>query len=273
MSAKTVSAPARTALGDKSDSRRKSDPYYLRAVGKAIEAYQALERSGQPVPLHQMAAQVGLTKSSVFRILHTLEVSGAIRKTDDGRYEIAGEDRARMPAVSVSRIAMAAADVLKDMVRSFGETVGLAVLFDNRIEVVSVVESPHMIRMGNTPGRILPPHASALGKCITAFQPESRREALVRSYGLSRITPGTIVDHSELEREYASIRCEGFARDMEESVLDGNCFAAPVSDGTGEVIAGISMSIPKLRMEQFDLQRMLGELCRSAQVISKGIGR
>lgn len=263
--------PPATAKIPKKNPGRKSDPYYLRAIGKSIEVYQVLARSREPVTLHQMAKEVRLTKSSVFRILHTLEVSRTIRKTSDGRYEVTGDERIQMPVMSMHQIAALAADPLKDIVRSFGETVGLAVLCQNRIEVVSVVESPHMIRMGNTPGRILPPHASALGKCITAFQSEARRESLIRSYGLARITPHTITDHSELEREYASIRGEGLARDLEESALDGHCFAAPISDATGEVIAAISMSIPKIRLESFDLNRMVTELRRTANTISERI--
>ena len=50
--------------------------------------------------------------------------------------------------------------------------------FENRIEVVATVESPHLIRMGNTVGRILPPHASSLGKAVTAFQREEVRDRL-----------------------------------------------------------------------------------------------
>lgn len=272
MSAKTVPSSARSTAAGNLIETKKSDPYYLRAVGKAIEVYQILERSPGPIPLHQMARLVGLTKSSVYRILHTLEIYGSIRKASDGRYEIAGEDRIRIPALSISRVALASVEPLKELVRNIGETVGLAILFDNRIEVVSVVESPHVIRMGNIPGRILPPHASALGKCITAFQPEESRERLLRAYGTTRYTVHTITDYADLDREFAAIRAEGFARDLEESALDGVCFAAPVYDSAGKVVGGISISVPKFRIETINMERMLSELCRAAQAVSAAIG-
>lgn len=57
----------------------------------------------------------------------------------------------------------------------------LAVLFDNHIEVVAVIESPDLIKMSQTVGRIIPPHASSLGKALTAFQPEAVQERLPRT--------------------------------------------------------------------------------------------
>jgi IclR family acetate operon transcriptional repressor len=123
----------------------------------------------------------------------------------------------------------------------------MAVLFDNHIEVVSVLESSHMIRMGNTVGRIIPPHASSLGKSITASQSEERRDTLLRSYGLHRFTASTITDESELKSEFERIRERGYATEKEESTPDGFCFGAPVWHEE-RVIASISLAFPKMRL-------------------------
>src|SRR5574341_1041703 len=83
---------------------------------------------------------------------------------------------------------------MKELSREFRETVSLAFLFENHIEVVEVVESPQKVQMGNVVGGVIPPHASSLGKSITAHQPEGRREKLLRAYGICQFTPGTITD-------------------------------------------------------------------------------
>ena len=117
---------------------------------------------------------------------------------------------------------------MQQLSRQLRETTSLAALFDNRIEVIAVVESPQPIRMSNIVGHILPPNASSLGKAITAFQNEERREKLLRSYGVYRFTEHTITDRTDLDREYARVREQKFATDLEESVSDGHCFGVPI---------------------------------------------
>ena len=64
--------------------RKKKDPYYLRAVGKALEALEILRRSPGALSLAEMASRLHLTKSSTLRVLHTLEVSRHLRKSAPG---------------------------------------------------------------------------------------------------------------------------------------------------------------------------------------------
>ena len=78
--------------------------------------------------------------------------------------------------------------------------------------------------MGNTVGRIVPPHASSLGKAVAAFQSEDVRDRLVRSYGIHRFTEHTVTDEVELKLEFERVRSRGYSTDEEESVLEGCCF-------------------------------------------------
>jgi IclR family acetate operon transcriptional repressor len=158
--------------------------------------------------------------------------------------------------------------------REFCETATLAMHFDNRIEVVATLESPHLIRMGNTVGRIVPPHASSLGKAITAFQREDVRDRLIRSYGIHRFTEHTITDEMELKREFERVRARGASTDAEETVLEGRCFGAPILDTEGHALAAISVSSPKMRMRDEQLQkRLIGTLRRAADAISHTLVR
>jgi IclR family acetate operon transcriptional repressor len=137
---------------------------------------------------------------------------------------------------------------LESLSRELGETSTLAALFENRIEVIAVVESPHVIRMSNVVGHILPPNASSLGKAITAFQAQEHRERLLRSFGIYRFTKHTITDRKELTQEYENIRQQKYAIDREECAYDGICFCAPVFGANGQVSAALSSSMPKTRL-------------------------
>src|SRR5438309_446962 len=126
------------------------------------------------------------------------------------------------------------AERIRTLCMEFRETISMACLFDNHLEVIQVAESPQIIRMGNTVGRIVPPHASSLGKSVTAFLDEETREKLLRSYGTNPFTPHTIVDPLALRREFDQIRADGYALDREESTEGGVCFGAPVRQKQGK---------------------------------------
>ncbi len=153
-----------------------------------------------------------------------------------------------MERAFVKELVNVATPCMSALRRKLNETVSLSVLFNNHIdETVVVLESPQLIRMANTAERIIPPHASSMGKAITAFQPEGRRETLLRSYGLHRFTKHTITDENELVREFEQIRAKGWSTDKEESTDEGCCFGAPVFV-QGEVRAALSVSIPQPRV-------------------------
>ncbi|MGB7759686.1 MAG: IclR family transcriptional regulator [Bryobacteraceae bacterium] len=223
------------------------DQYFSRAVAKALETLEVLQASNGPMALNEVAQRLQLSKTSAFRLLRTLEASGCLAASEGGKYALAPGVHAVGSTQTVARLRRAAIPCLQQLSRQLRETASLAALFDNRIEVIAVVESPQQIRMSNVVGHILPPNASSLGKAIAAFQTEERREKLLRSYGMYRFTGQTITDRTELEQEFARVRERGFATDLEESVCDGHCFAVPIFGSAGDVNVAVSLSLPKAR--------------------------
>jgi IclR family acetate operon transcriptional repressor len=234
-----------TSSGDGQGTRTQ---YLSRAVAKSLEILELLQARQAPIPLHEVARQIKLSKTSAFRLLCTLQASGYLTQRQEGSYDLVSEVRRIVSSRFLIRLLKAATPLMNDLGRELRETINLAALFENRVEVIAVEESPEIIRMTNVIGHILPPNASSLGKVISAFQPDERREKLLRSYGLYRFTEHTITDRLQLQREFDASRERGFAADREESVSDGYCFAVPILTPEGEVPAGISVSLPKLRM-------------------------
>ena len=204
----------------------------------------------------------------MFRTLCTLEIAGYIRRLEDDRFSI--EPNAVSPLNRmVKRVVDAAESTLKSLGHEFRETISLAIPFDNRIEVVSVIDSPHRVRMGNMVGDILPPHASSLGKCLTALLPESHRSRLLRAFGMVSFTPHTITEEAPLCKEFDLVRARGYATDIEESVLGGCCVSAPVIASHGQVAAAVSISMPKMRFAR--RKRMVAALMSGTRAIASSL--
>jgi IclR family acetate operon transcriptional repressor len=225
----------------------KPDRYFSRAIGNALLVLEVLQSSNPPMSLAQVTSRTRLPKSSAFRILRTLEVAGYAERVDGDRFRIGKRGPGLFPAREAAAITDAATLPMRQLGREFRETVSLAVLFNNHIEVAAVVDSPQHVRMANVVGGLIPPHASSLGKCITAFQADSDRDRLIRSYGVMRLTEHTITEELDLHRELELVRSRGYATDLEESALDGCCLAAPIFGPDGKITAAVSVSMPKTR--------------------------
>lgn len=262
-----MSAVTKRASSQLGGSVRRSAPdkkYYSRAVAKALHVLDLLGACPQPMSLHELTQLVKLTKTSLFRLLYTLEAEGAIQKDAGGHYSLTANPAKPAARRYLESVLETGSAQLRELVREYRETASLAFLFDNHIEVIAVVESPQIVRMGNTVGRILQPHASSLGKCITAYQREERREHLIRSYGITAITPHTIVDEQALHQELEQIRARGHGLDREETCPDGFCFGAPVLGPDGFAVAAISVSLPRLRLPAPPGQQKLIESVKRA---------
>lgn len=247
-----------------------NDRYYSQAVGRAFEALEYIKRASKPLKLQDLTVKLSGAKASIFRLLYTLEAVGYVVRDASGAYQLSPDIRALVPKQLIGPLVQIAEPVIEGLAREFRETVSLAALFDNHIEVIAVAESPQVIRMSNTVGRIIQPHASSLGKSIAAFQTEQRRDHLLRSYGIYRYTPKTITDGRELSAEFKRIRQRGYAVEREETTLQGCCFGVPILAEDGSAFASVSIAMPIMRLEGEEQEAaFVEELRKAAQTIQK----
>ena len=266
-----VQNPKSTKMRERKPAE-KPDRYFSRAIGNAFAVLETLQASSAPLTLREVTSRTKLPKSSAFRILRTLEITGYAQRVDGDRFRVGEKGPSSFPAKLAAAITDAATLPMRQLSREFRETVSLAVLFNNHIEVTAVVDSPQRVRMGNVAGGLIPPHASSLGKCITAFQPDDERDRLIHSYGVMKLTDKTITEELALHRELELVRSRGYATDLEESALDGCCLAAPITGPGGKVTAAVSLSMPKMRFT--DRERLVaavkGAAAEIARILAKG---
>lgn len=219
--------------------------------------------------LQEIAKRVQLSKTSTFRLLRTLEAAACLASSESGEYRLAPGMRSIVPTIWLARLLRVAEAHMLELNKSLRETVSLGALFDNRVEVVSVFDSPEIIKMCNVVGHIVPPNASSLGKVIAAFQSQEQREKLFRSYGFWHFTEKSITDRAKLEEEFRQICADGYATDREESVPGGICFGVPVFDPAGEVHVALSTSVPKMRVRDNSIEKgIVAALRATAEKIS-----
>jgi IclR family acetate operon transcriptional repressor len=222
------------------------DGYESRSLAKGLRILDTLAAAAAPMQLKDLAESAGLGKASTLRLLRTLQSTGYLVRDQNDCYRL-DRDWPYPQQHLLTLLRESAAPVMSALTSEFGETVALAFLFDDLIRVIEVIESTRHIRMSNYKGGILQPHASSLGKSVTAFQTPEKTQKLLSTYGIFKLAPATLIDPRAIQEEYAATRERGYAFDLEETVPGGNCVGAPIRSVTGEVVGALSISMPKDR--------------------------
>jgi DNA-binding IclR family transcriptional regulator len=246
-----------------------NEQYYLRSIGRALDVLDCFDGKAA-LALKEVSKSTGLPESTLFRVLLTLEKHGYLRQAMDGTYQLAPKLRFGWLVDQGNVLRDRVHPELERLAQGFNETASMAYLFDDRIHVLDSIETFHEIRMSNRVGRVLPPHCSALGEAIAAFQDRSVVEQIIEIYGLTRRTEHTITDRARLFDEFAEIRSTGVAYDREESVMGGICISAAIRPAGQPVVAALSLSTPIVRMtperEEETRKAVLEAAARVAQI-------
>lgn len=236
---------------------------------RVLEKFQG-ERD---LALATLAARSKMVKSSVYRILFTLERLGYVEKNGDRQYSITSRfarlgGQTRMP----SDLPALAHPFMTDLVRRFQETVNLGVLDGDEVFYIRVIESPHTFRLAAHAGIRSPLHSTALGKALLASLPDLELQNLVKRCDFRRFTKNTICEVSPFMRELVRVRRRGYAIDNMEDSEGARCLASPIFDGEGRGVAALSISGPASRVHRARDSELTEALMGVCKQLSKLLG-
>lgn len=245
----------------------------IKSVLRALSLLTAFSVQEPEISVTELARRLHMHKSTVSRLLATLEREGFVRKDPEtGKYAL-GFRLLELASCVVARMDLrqVAHPVLVDLARACEETVNLAI-FDGREAVnVDQVLSPHAIQYIGWVGRRTPAHCSSTGKALLAFQPPHVVERVLAE-PLPRFTARTITDRRVLLAELQRIREQGYAIADEEFQEGLVAVAAPIHGPGGSVLGVVSISAPTFRTppeRKTEFARLVRE---AADEISRRLG-
>ena len=242
------------------------------SVERAVAILQVLRRLGAAA-VTEIAAEVGLHKSTVSRLLSTLEARGLVEQSGSrGRYRL-GYGVAQIAAGVAGRhdLTVIGRPVCEELARTVGETVNIAVPDGRQIVSIDQVIGASAVTTVNWVGQRNPLHVTSAGKVFLAWLPPERLEEVL-SDGLQRYTEHTVVDPSELRAQLADVRRRGYASTHDEYEIGLAAVAAPIRDADGAVVAAVSVSGPTFRLGPTALPDVAGHVVAAAAEISERNG-
>jgi DNA-binding IclR family transcriptional regulator len=242
-------------------------------ISKVLKILEALQGSGSGLGLKAICDTTGIHKSTAHRFVKHLEREGYLICTEAGTYLI-GPRLSQMTARvnPQANLQTVARPVLWDLWKSTQETVNLAVLDQNTVLYVEVMESPHEFRLSSRVGTRRPLHATALGKALAAFQPDDVRDSILSTISFQPSTQKTIMNMVQFRRELQKIQRQGYALDDEEAVPGARCVSAPILDSRGEAVGAVSVSGPVTRLSLTHVATLADAVTNAARSISAAMG-
>lgn len=245
----------------------------VHAARHAIEILRCIAQAQPEIGVSEIARRVGLHKSSVSRLISTLEAERLVQRYPDTDRVGLGLGLIAITAPLLSKVGISHASRLRmaKLAEQSAETVNLSV-WDGR-EGVSVDQTlgPNAVTHFAPPGRMNPAHCTATGKVLFAFAPMADIEAILAGE-LTRYTDRTVTDPAALRKEIARTRASGSAINRGEFSEDAGAVAALVQDVHGKPAAALAITVPMFRFSKARERELLDLVREAAQEISGRIG-
>jgi DNA-binding IclR family transcriptional regulator len=223
-------------------------PGPIQSIERAAAILRLLADGSRRLGVSEIADSLGLARGTVHGILRTLQGVGFVEQdAETGKYQLG----ARLlhlgtSYLDVNELRSRAINWADALAARSGEAVRLGTLLEGKVLVVHHVFRPDDTLQTLDVGALLPPHASALGKVLLAY--DANAAAAQSQDGLEPYTRRTITSARALTRALAEVREVGWAAAVEEMTVGEASVAVPIRGHGGLVVGAIGISGPVERV-------------------------
>jgi DNA-binding IclR family transcriptional regulator len=240
----------------------KDDGATIGSIDTSFAIVTALEETNG-AGVTELAAETGLSKSSVHKHLNSLRKHDFVVK-NDGKYrlslrylDIGAQVRSQM---------LGSADIkpkLRELAKETGESAQFSVEERGKAVVLYREVSQSGVYSRGRVGRRFHMHQTAAGKALLAKYSDQWVREVVDRYGLPQATEHTIYDRDTLFDELEAIRSEGVAYNSEESTEGLRSVAVPVVGPDDDVLGAVAVAGPIHRIKDDRFREELPRIARS----------
>lgn len=246
------------------------DRYNVPALERGLRMLCEFSRENRTLSAPELARRFKLPRSTVFRLLSTLENMGFIERTDGGRDYRLGLAVLRLgfeylAALPINELGLPLLERLSNASRY---PCNLVVRDGRSIVYVAKVSPPSPFISSVSIGTRLPAHATVLGRILLEdlSLPQLRElypEEQLKTFSAS--TPRTVVelfDMVQADRQRGYVLGEGF---YEANI---STIAAPVRDHTGHVVAALGVTVTSGHIDEARVEALVQDVRDAAGELS-----
>lgn len=256
-------------------ANQKRNSHSIKSLVKTLRLLKLFTKNNGTLTINEMVAALGYHRSSIQRILSTLEAEGFIERTDPPKsvFRLGPEmlllERTAVQGMNLERIGR---PYLEHLVNLTQETAHLYMVQNSQACCIASVETTRSVRLMTSAGQTVPLHCTGVGKALLSGMNEADVDEVISNQGLPRFTDNTICQRDKLMDELSRIRREGIVYDNEEFESGVRCLAAPIYNGDERVVAAMSVAGPSYRVTPEVIPRFAVLVKDSARKFSQKLG-
>jgi IclR family pca regulon transcriptional regulator len=250
-------------------AREDTGPSFIEALARGLDVIRAFQPREPVMSLSAVAAKAGLARPTARRMLLTLEELGYVRVVTGG-FELTPRVLDLGMSYVLSRnLWEVARPHMETLVAQTHESSSIAQLDGSDIIYVARVAVPKIVTLAVTIGTRFPAMQTSLGKVLLAALPPEEAERVLTEPSRSGITPRWQPDAAARLMELRDVRARGWSLTDEQLARGIRSVAAPLRDGTGQVIAALNVNC---HAAETPVEKLTGEflplLIKTASAIS-----
>ncbi len=225
--------------------------------------------AGGAATLKDVVEQTGIGRSTAHRLLQLLEQTGYIERRQN-RYVLGPAlIEYGFLALNQNPVPVVARPVLEALVSKYQDTVHLGILDNDQVLYLDKAAGSRGLVARSRGGHRLPVTRTGIGKALILESPELWEPLFRRDHPGEDMTPAQV---SSFIRRMEGYREVGATMDLEENEHGIRCVAAPIRNGSGRIVAAISLSAARPYIPPARMQALTPVMKEAADTISRKLG-
>ncbi len=243
----------------------------VRVLERAFDILAYLSQAREAKGPTEIASAVGLSKSTVHRLLSSLCSCGYVEKVKEGGSYRIGVKLVDLVSCHINNLELQteARPYLAALQSELKLVVHLGILDGHEVVYVEKMDISPNLRLYNQIGLRVPAQCSSLGKCLLSRFSGEELAYVMSDCVFTAYTPNSITSLQDLKMHMREVRRQGWAIDYEEYTPGQRCIGAPIYDYRGEIIAAISASGSASALTDDRIQDVVTRVTETAAVISR----
>lgn len=214
-----------------------------------------------------------IPKTSVYRMLLTLEEMGFVEKGSDSKYRL-GLLFLTYGNLVASRLNLRqiAYNIMQELHKELKEAINLIIRQDDETIYIEKVDVYQKVRLYTAIGRRTPLYAGACARVILSFLSDQEIEAYLNQVEMKKIAIGTITTKERIIKTIRDARVNGYTISHSELENYTSAIAAPIFDFKGEVIGGLSIAGIEANYQNDNIAFYANKVMNAADEISRKLG-
>lgn len=256
-------------------SQKNHESYMVPGLEKGLRVLQMFSRERSVLSLVDISRRLGVSRSSAFRLVYTLEYLGFLQQVENSKkYELGPRVLdlgfgylSSMDLIELTRVP------LEKLGHELNVSTHLVILDGLEVIYLARYAANHHIVSNVHVGTRFPVYATALGQVLLSDKTDTEIADLYEGQELRAFTDKTPTSIEKLLARIGLARTQGYVISwgyFEKSLAS---VAVPLYDNTQKVVAAINITCP---ISQFNRKEFEGKIknatCKTARAISRSLG-